>query len=90
MKKQAHAYYSGHVQGIGFRFTAERIAEGLGVLGWVANLGDGRVELVAEANEDTLKDFLAQLNNIFKRYIQDADINWGPATGEFKDFGVRI
>ncbi|MFA4989674.1 MAG: acylphosphatase [Candidatus Omnitrophota bacterium] len=90
MKKQVQVYYSGQVQGIGFRFTAERLAEGLGVLGWVSNLSDGRVELVAEANEDTLKDFLSQLNNIFKRYIQDIQVDWKPATGGFKDFGVRF
>ena len=90
MKKQVHLYYSGKVQGIGFRFTAERIAEELGVLGWARNLNDGRVELVAEASEDVLKDFLAQINTIFSRYIQDVDINWEAATGEFKDFGVRF
>ena len=90
MKKQVHAYYSGRVQGIGFRFTAERLAEELGVLGWVSNLSDARVELVAEANEDALENFLTQLNNIFKRYIQDVQLSWEPATGEFKDFGVRF
>ncbi len=90
MKKQAHAYYSGQVQGIGFRFTAERLAEELGITGWVSNLSDGRVELTAEANEDKLKDFLAQISSIFNRYIQDVDVRWGPATGEFNDFGVRF
>ena len=90
MKKQVCVYYSGQMQGIGFRFTAERLAEELGVLGWVSNLSDGRVELVAEANEDALKNFLAQLNNIFKRYIQDVNINWKSATGEFKDFGIKF
>ena len=89
MKKQVHAYYSGRVQGIGFRFTAERLAEELGVTGWVSNLGDGRVELRAEANEDILKDFLSQISSIFSRYIQDAGVSWGPASGEFKDFRVR-
>ncbi|MDD2680416.1 MAG: acylphosphatase [Candidatus Omnitrophica bacterium] len=90
MKKQAHAYYSGQVQGIGFRFTAERIAEEMGIVGWVSNLSDGRVELVAEANVDSLNDFLSQLNNIFKRYIQDINISWESASGEFKDFGIKF
>ena len=58
MKKFAHVYYSGRVQGIGFRFTAQRIAEELGVCGWVKNLDDGRVEILAQAGEDKLKDFL--------------------------------
>ena len=90
MKKQVHVYYSGGAQGIGFRFTAERLAEELDITGWVSNLGDGRVELVAEANEDTLKYFLGQISNTFSRYIKNTDVSWEPATGEFKDFGVRF
>lgn len=90
MKKQVHIFYAGRVQGVGFRFTAIDIARGLGVCGWVKNLRDGRVELVAEAEEDILKDLLSQVNNLFARYIQDADINWQAAAGEFKDFTIQI
>lgn len=90
MKKQVHAYYSGQVQGIGFRFTAERLADESSVTGWVKNLSDGRVELVAEANEESLKSFLAAINNTFSRYIQDVQLIWEPATGAFKDFGVKF
>lgn len=90
MKKQIHVYYSGRVQGIGFRFTAEDIAQGLGITGWVKNLSDGRVEAVAEAEEVLLKDFLKRINTYFSKYIQDADIQWLPASGEFKDFGIEF
>ena len=90
MKKLAHVYYSGRVQGIGFRFTAQRIAEELGICGWVKNLDDGRVEVSAEASEDKLNDFLAQVNSACNRYIQDTQVSWEPATGEFHDFGVRF
>ena len=90
MKKQVCVYYSGQVQGIGFRYTVERMATKLGVAGWVKNLSDGRVELVAEANEDTLNDLLSQFSNVFSRYIQDTQVNWRPATGELKVFGVRF
>jgi len=90
MKKQVHIYYNGRVQGVGFRFTVESIANDLGVTGWVKNLRDGGVEITAEAEEDTLKDFLERIKKYFARHIQDVDIKWLAATGEFKDFGIEF
>lgn len=90
MKKQIHAYYTGRVQGVGFRFTAEDIARDLNVNGWVKNLRDGRVEIVAEAEEEVLKDFLSRIKQYFSRYIQDIEIDWRNATGEFKEFGIEF
>ena len=58
MKKCLHVFYSGKVQGVGFRFTLQQIAKELNVVGWVKNLKDGRVELLAESDEDTLKELL--------------------------------
>ena len=90
MKKQIHAYYTGRVQGIGFRFTTQDIAFDLKVTGWVKNLRNGRVEAVVEAEETTLKDFLAKINQYFSPYIQDTDIAWEAAADEFKDFEIRF
>ncbi|MDD5348294.1 MAG: acylphosphatase [Candidatus Omnitrophica bacterium] len=90
VKQQAHVFYSGRVQGVGFRYTVEDLALNLGVTGWVKNLRDGRVELVAEAEEGTVRDFLDRVNDNFSRAIRDADIQWHAATGEFKDFAVTF
>ena len=90
MNKRIHAYYSGSVQGIGFRFTAERIATSLNLTGWVKNLRDGRVEVVCEGQEVTLQDFLRQINSTFNNSINDADIKWSEATGKFDNFDIRL
>jgi len=90
MKKQVHVYYTGRVQGVGFRFTSEDVASDLGVTGWAKNLRDGRVEIIAEAEEDVLTEFLTRINKHFAPYIQDAHITWQSATGEFKGFGITF
>lgn len=87
--KQVHAYFSGTVQGVGFRFTAVRLAEELGVAGFVRNLPDGRVELLAEAEEEILSDFIRKIRNGFLgRYIEGADIRWLEPTHEFQGFDI--
>lgn len=90
MKRQVHVYYSGRVQGVGFRFTTEDIANDLGITGWVRNLTNGRVEVLAEGEEGVLKDFLDRIKQYFSRYIQDVEVRWQEATDEFKDFGINF
>lgn len=90
MKKQVHVFYSGRVQGVGFRFTAESIASDLKITGWAKNLRDGRVEVVAEGEEDGLKEFLSRINKYFSKYIHDTDVEWLGATGKFKEFGIEF
>ena len=90
MKKQIHAYYIGKVQGVGFRYTVRDIALGLGIYGWVKNLGDGRVEISAQAEEAALNDFTAMISRYFSRYIQNTEVQWQPASAEFKDFTIQF
>jgi acylphosphatase len=90
MLQQVHVYYSGRVQGVGFRYTALEFAETLGITGWVRNLRDGRVEMAAEAHEDVLRKFLSELKSSFSSYIRGEDIDWQPATGEFKGFQITF
>jgi len=90
MKKRIHVYYSGRVQGVGFRFTARSLAADLGIAGWVSNLNDGRVEITAEAEEGILRDFLSDIADSFKAYIVETDLSWIDANGEFKDFSIKF
>ncbi len=90
MNKRLHVIYSGDVQGVGFRFTAERSAISLGLTGWVKNLSDGRVEVVCEANTPELNEFLDKIDKVFKEYINSRDIEWEEASGEFAGFDIRF
>ena len=83
-------FYSGRVQGVGFRITAEETARGLGVVGWVKNLRDGRVELVAEAEEAILTRFLEEIRSgSMKNFIKQEDISWSDAQETFDGFEIR-
>jgi len=92
MKKRVRVFYSGRVQGVGFRFTTERIALEMGdVYGWVRNLPDGRVEVVAEGEEERLNEFLRRIRGgLMKRYIKREDVIWENYKGEFDDFEIRF
>ena len=62
------AYYSGHVQGVGFRYTTLSIARGYNVAGFVQNLPDGRVELVAEGEKHEIDAFLREVRERFLNF----------------------
>jgi acylphosphatase len=87
MRKLVH--YSGHVQGVGFRYTAMNVALGFDVRGYVRNLPDGRVELVAEGTRAALDAFLQAVQDRMDAFIRKVDVNDAPATGEFQEFSLR-
>jgi len=89
-KKRVHVFYAGRVQGVGFRMTAEETAHEFGVTGWVKNLRDGRVELIAEADEATLGRFLEAIRTgPMRNFIQQVNVSWGVATETLNDFEIR-
>jgi acylphosphatase len=90
MIQQVHVYYSGRMQGIGFRYSCLQMAQELGVKGWVRNLWDGRVEVTAEAEEDALKDLLARLDERFSGAIRGAEVIWEPAVYGSSDFTIKF
>jgi len=83
-----HVLYSGRVQGVGFRYTAETVATSLELTGWVKNIRDGRVEVVCEGEEASLKEFLEEMRSEMELYVWEEDISWIEPTGEFKDFQI--
>ncbi len=81
--------FSGQVQGVGFRYNATRIARSMGVRGYVRNVPDGRVELVAEALEQELTQLIDEICQTTHGYIRETNVNKQEATHEFTDFDVR-
>jgi acylphosphatase len=69
-----HAYYSGRVQGVGFRFTAQQVAQGFAVAGFVRNLPDGSVEVLAEGSAEQVNGFLSTLAQRMAEYIEESRV----------------
>ena len=87
---RVEAYFSGHVQGVGFRFTTIDIAERFpGIVGFVRNMPDGRVELVAEGPVERIHAFITAVGDAMGPYIRGVQKKQFPATGEFSDFRVE-
>jgi len=82
--------YSGRVQGVGFRYTARRIAQQHAVTGFVRNLDDGRVELVAEGAPSEIDRLLAEILEAMTGYIRDVQVDAIPVTGKYASFDVAV
>jgi acylphosphatase len=83
-------YFTGRVQGVGFRYTAESIARGFRVVGYVRNLPDGRVELVTEGVGDEVEGFIASIEETMRPNIRERRIVDEPPTGEFNSFRIAF
>jgi acylphosphatase len=85
-----HFIISGTVQGVGFRYHSQQQALKLGITGWVKNLASGQVEIIAEADTDTLDEFKQWLE-IGPTYAQVTDIRVenDAATAEFSTFKIH-
>jgi acylphosphatase len=81
--------YSGRVQGVGFRYTTCSIARRYQVGGYVRNLADGRVEVVAEGEPQELDAFRREVRERYFGHIRDERLDVQPATGEFAGFDIR-
>jgi acylphosphatase len=82
-------FYSGRVQGVGFRYTVRRLACGYEVTGTVRNLPDGRVELIAEGARAELKSFLTGIaESELSGFIAKQHETWQTAQGDLRGFVI--
>lgn len=80
--------YSGRVQGVGFRYTAQALAEGYPVAGYVRNLSSGEVELVVEGEDSIVEAFLAAVAQRMAGYIRNTTVQDVAASGQ-RGFRIR-
>ncbi len=80
----------GWVQGVFFRDSAQKKAKELKLVGWVSNASDGTVEVLAEGEEEKLKELIKWCYNGPRlAKVDKVDVEWQEATGQFKEFGVK-
>ena len=89
MKEQRHIIYRGQVQGVGFRMTTVRIAKGFHITGYVKNLADGSVELVAEGEREEIRSFIAELEERMEANIRGKTEHRNLAEQAYRDFSVH-
>ncbi len=88
-RRRMQVFYSGQVQGVGFRYQARQVATGFEVTGCVRNLSDGRVELVAEGEDVELREFRSAVRESgLGPLIRDEMEVWSEANGEFRGFAI--
>lgn len=92
MSDDANLYIlvSGVVQGVGFRFFAQRLAHQYGLAGYARNLPDGRVEIEAEGPRGPLQDFLREIRRGPRfGHVAGVEVAWREPTGEYPRFVIR-
>ena len=89
MQQRRIVWFSGTVQGVGFRYTALSLARRFQVTGYVRNAPDGRVEMVIESQEHQADRFIQAVQDQMGSYISSTQQQMLPASGEFSDFSMR-
>jgi acylphosphatase len=81
--------YTGHVQGVGFRYSVRALAPGFEVTGTIRNLADGSVELLAEGEKSELRAFQQAIRDSgLGGLIAHEQASWAEATNEFRGFTI--
>jgi acylphosphatase len=87
--QHATVYFSGRVQGVGFRYQALQAAKGFEVAGFVQNLPDGRVQLEAEGAADEVRDFIEEVQARMEGHIRRTEQTGGMRAPRYAGFTIR-
>lgn len=82
-------FFSGHVQGVGFRYSVLQVAKEFEVAGFVRNLADGRVELQAEGRKSQIDAFVAAIEEKMHGYVRKVERSGRARPPEFAGFTIR-
>jgi acylphosphatase len=85
-----HIIFTGHVQGVGFRYTARSIANRYEIIGFARNLPDGSVEMFAQGTTEDIDACIEEIQAEFRGYIQDTQIEAVPPNPQYSDFRITF
>ncbi|MBU1084693.1 MAG: acylphosphatase [Candidatus Omnitrophota bacterium] len=89
-RRRFQVIYHGTVQGVGFRFTVNRIAQNLAMNGYVRNMPDGSVEMVCEGPVSQAETFIRRIDESMSEFISERSVKTGPDEKAFTGFGIRF
>ncbi len=85
-----HIIFAGHVQGVGFRFTAHRMANRHQLTGFVRNLPNGTVEMLAQGSPEDIDDCIGDIEEALAGYMREAKIEEIPPDPRYTDFKITF
>lgn len=89
--ERADILISGLVQGVGYRFFAERVAKRYGLKGFCRNLPNGMVEVIVEGEYGLISDYIKELERgPISARVSSVNVKWLDYSGEFGDFDIRF
>ena len=87
--ERREVWFSGRVQGVGFRYTTQQIATNFAVTGFVKNLPDGRVQLVVEGAKQEIADLISAIQSRMADHVRDVEQTASTFQSEFNLFEIR-
>jgi len=85
-----HIIFTGHVQGVGFRFTAHRMASRRRLAGFVRNLSDGTVEMLAQGPAEDIEECIRDIKEALAGYVGETVIDEIPTDPKYTDFRITF